>query len=90
VLRKIFGAKKGVTGSLRKLRNEEVSSSVDTRRLMKSRETGWTGNVARLGRGKMHKFWWKRQKKKRKPIGKYSFDNNIKMDFTDIELSCMD
>jgi hypothetical protein len=52
VLRRIFGPKRDeVTGDWRKLRNElqNLQSSPNIRRLIKSKETRWTGHVARMG-----------------------------------------
>jgi hypothetical protein len=52
-LRRIFGAKRDeVTGEWRKLHNEELNdlySSPNIVRVMKSRIMKWAGNVARIG-----------------------------------------
>ena len=53
VLRRIFGPRKdGVTGECRKLYNEELNdlySSPNIFRVIKSRRMRWTGHVARMG-----------------------------------------
>ena len=58
VLRRIFGPKRDeVTGEWRRLHDEElyaVCSSPNIFRVMKSRRMRWAGNVARMGRGKVH------------------------------------
>jgi hypothetical protein len=53
VLREIFGHKRdGVTGEWRRLHNEELNdlySSPNIIRVIKSRRMRWTGHVARMG-----------------------------------------
>jgi hypothetical protein len=53
VLRRIFGPKRdGVTGGWRKLHNGELNdlySSPDIVRVIKSRRMRWVGHVARMG-----------------------------------------
>jgi len=53
VLRRIFGPKRDkVTGEWRKLHNEELNdlfSSPNVFRVIRSRRTGWDGHVARMG-----------------------------------------
>jgi len=63
VLRRIFGRKRGgVTGEWRKLHNEELNdlySSPNNIWMIKSRIMGWSGYVARMGRGEVCRgFWW--------------------------------
>ena len=54
VLRRIFGPKRNkLTGEWRKLHNEELNdlySSPNIVRMIKSRRVGWAGHVARVGR----------------------------------------
>ena len=53
VLRRLFGPRRGeVTGEWRRLHNEELNnlySSPNTVRVMKSRRMRWAGHVARMG-----------------------------------------
>ena len=57
VLRRIFGPKSdGVTGEWRKLHNEELNdlySSPNIARVLKSRRVRWAGHVARMGERKV-------------------------------------
>jgi hypothetical protein len=67
VLRRIFGPKRDeVMGGWRKLHKEELYnlySSPNIIRMIKSWRMRWAGQVARMGRGGMHKgFWWGSQK----------------------------
>jgi hypothetical protein len=56
VLRRIFGVKTDkVTGEWRKLNNEQINdlySSPNIVRVIKSRRTRWAGHVARMGEGR--------------------------------------
>jgi len=56
VLRRVFGPKRDEeTGKWRKLHNEELNdlySSPNILRVIKSRIMRWAGHVARMGRGK--------------------------------------
>ena len=63
VLRKIFGPKRDeVTGEWSRLHNEELNdlySSPNIVRMIKSRRMGWDGHVARMGRREVCTgFWW--------------------------------
>ena len=63
VLRRILGPKRDeVTGEWRKLHNGELNdlySSPNNVRVIKSRRMRWVGQVARMGRGEMYTgFWW--------------------------------
>jgi len=60
---RIFGPKRDeVTGEWRKLHNEELNdlySSPNIFRVIKSRIMKWAERVARMGRGEVHTgFWW--------------------------------
>jgi hypothetical protein len=56
VLRRIFGPKRdGVTGEWRRLHNEELNdlySSTNNIRVIKSRRMRWAGHVARMDEGR--------------------------------------
>ena len=62
VLRRLFGPKGDwVTGQWRKLHNEELNdlySSPNIVRLIKSRRLRWTGHVARTEGEVYTRFWW--------------------------------
>jgi len=63
VLRRILGPKRDeVTGEWRKLHNgglNDLYSSPNNVRVIKSRRMRWVGQVARMGRGEMYTgFWW--------------------------------
>ena len=90
VLRRIFGPKENeVTEEWRKLHNEELNdlySSPNIVRVIKSRGMTWVGHVARMGeRRSLHKVLMG------KPEGKRSFGrprrrwgDNIKMDLQEV------
>jgi hypothetical protein len=63
VLRGIFGSKRdGVTGEWRRLHNEErndLYSSPNIIRVIKSRRMRWAGHVARMGEGRgAYRIMW--------------------------------
>jgi hypothetical protein len=63
VLRRIFGPKRDeATGEWRRLHNEELNdlySSSNIIRAIKSRRMRWAGHVARMGEREVHtEFWW--------------------------------
>ena len=66
VLRRIFGSKRDeVTGEWRKLHNEELNdlySSPNIVRVIKSRRMRWAGHVARMGERSGEEYtgvWWR-------------------------------
>jgi hypothetical protein len=89
VLRKIFGTKRGVDGSWRKLHNDELHnlySSPNIVRVIKSRRMRWAGHVARMGEGRsVYRVLVGRPEGKR-PRGrpKRRWEDNIKMDLEEI------
>ena len=81
VLRRIFGLKRdGVTGEWRKLHNEELNdlySSPNTGRVIKSRRMRWAGHVARMEEGRsVHKVLVGKPEGKR-PLGDQDVDRRI-------------
>ena len=63
VLRRLFGPKRDeVTGEWRKLHNEELNdlcSSPNFIRVIKSRKMRWAGHAARMREKEVHtEFWW--------------------------------
>ena len=63
-LRRIFGPKRNeATGEWRKLHSEDLNdlySSPNIVRVIKSRRMRWAGHVACMGRGEAYtEFWWR-------------------------------
>jgi len=96
VLRRKFGPKRDeVTGEWRKLHNEELNdlcSSPNTVRVIKSRRMTWAGHVARMGesRGVYRDLVGK--PKGNRPLGRprRRWENNIKMDLQEVGCGGMD
>ena len=62
-MRRVFGPKRDeVTGGWRKLHNEELNdlySSPNIVRVVKSRRMRWAGHVASMGKSRgVYKVWW--------------------------------
>ena len=94
VLRRIFDSKRdGVTGEWRKLHNEELNdlySSPNIVRVIKSRRRRWTGHVARMEEGRgVHKVLVGKPEGKR-PLGRprRRWEDNIKMDLQEVVRGC--
>jgi hypothetical protein len=84
VLKRIFGPKREVDGSWRKLHNDELHSP-NTVRVIKSRRMRWTGHVVCMeGRG-VCRILVRRPEGKR-PLGRprRRWEDNIKMDLREI------
>ena len=86
-----FGPKRdGVTGEWRKLHNEELNdlySSPNILRVIKSRRMRWAGHVARMEEGRgVHKVLVGKPEEQR-PLGRprCRWADNIKMDFRKLE-----
>jgi hypothetical protein len=96
VLRRIFGPKRDeVTGEWRKLHNEELNnlySSPDIIRQVKSRRMRWAGHVARMGEvRKVYKILVGKPEGKR-PLGRprRRWEDGIRMDLREIGLAGVD
>jgi hypothetical protein len=96
VFRRIFGPKRDeVAGEWRKLHNEELNdlySSSNIVRVIKSSRMGWAGHVARLGEGRgVYRVLVGKPKGKR-PLGRTRrrWEDNIKMDIQEVGCGGMD
>jgi hypothetical protein len=96
VLRRIYGPKRDeVTGERRKLHNEELNnlySSPNIMRVIKSRRMRWAGHVARMVEGSgVYKVLVGKPEGSR-PLGRprRSWENNIRMDLREVGCGCVD
>ena len=96
VLRRIFGRKRdGVIRQWRKLHNEELNdlySSPNMVRVIKSRRMRWAGHVARMEKWRgVHKVLVGKLEGKR-PLGRprRRWEDNIKMDLEEVVRGCGD
>ena len=96
VLRRIFGPKRDeVTGEWRKLHNEELNdlySSPNIVRVIKSRRMRWAGHVARMGEGRgVYRVLVGKHEGKR-PLGRprRRWEDNNKMDLQEVGCGGMD
>jgi len=96
VLRRIFGARSDeVTGERRRLHNEEVNdlySSPNIVRVIKSRRMRWTGYVACVGEERGVYRVLVRKPEGKRPLGrpKHRRVDNIRMDLQDVGCGYMD
>ena len=96
VLRRIFGPKRdGVTGEWRQLHNEELNdlySSPNIVRVIKSRRVRWAGNVARMEEGRDVKKVLVGKPDGKRPLGtpRRRWEDNIKMDLQEVGRPCGD
>jgi len=96
VLRRIFGSRRDeVTGEWRKLHTEELNdlySSPNIVRVIKSKKMRWAGHVARLvERGGVYKFLVGKPEKKRQFVRpRRRWEDNIKMDLQEVGCGGMD
>jgi len=84
-----------VSGQWRKLRNDELNdlySSPDIVRVMKSRRMRWAGHVARVGkrRGVYRVLVGKSEGKRPIWRPRHRWKDNIKMDLQEVGCGCMD
>jgi hypothetical protein len=88
---RIFGTKREVDGSWRKLHNDELHSlysSPNIFRVIKSRRMRWAGHVARMGEGRgVYRVLVGRPEVKR-PLGRprRRWEDNIKLDLRKMEI----
>ena len=93
---RIFGPRRdGVTGEWRKLHNEELNdlySSPNIVRMIKSRRLRWTGHVACMEEGRgVHKVLVGKPEGKR-PLGgpRHRWEDNIEKDLEEVGRGCGD
>jgi hypothetical protein len=90
VLRRIFGPKKDeATGEWRRLHNEELNdlySSPNVIRVIKSRRMRWAGHVARMGEKRDAYRILVGRPEGRRPLGRprLRWEDNTKMDLQDV------
>jgi len=96
VLRRIFGSKRDeVTREWRKLHNEELNnlySSPNIVRVIKSRRIRWAGHVARMGEGRSVYRVLVEKHEGRRPLGRprRRWEDNIRMDLREVGCGCVD
>jgi hypothetical protein len=90
VLRRIFGPKRDeATGDWRRLHNEELNdlySSPNIVRVIKSRRLRWAGHAARMGEGRGAYRILVERPEGRRPLGRprRRWEDNIKMDIREV------
>jgi hypothetical protein len=90
VLRRIFGPKREeVTGEWRRLHNEELNdlySSPNNIRVIKSRKMRWAGHVARMGEGRdaYRILVGRPEGRRRLDRPRRRWEDNIKMDLLEV------
>ena len=96
VLKRIFGPRRDeVTGEWRRLHNEELNdlySSPNVVRVIKSRRMRWVGHVARMGEERgVYKFLVGKQEGRR-PLGRprLRWVDNIRLDLQEVGFGYMD
>src|SRR5215468_9651221 len=96
VLRRIFGTRRDeATGEWRRLHNEEPNdlySSPNIIRVIKSRRMRWTGHVARMGEGRGAYRILVGRSEGRRPLGRprRRWEDNIRMDLQEVGWGGMD
>ena len=95
-MRSILGPKRDeVTGEWRKLHNEELNdlySSPNIARVVKSRRTRWAGHVARMGEGRGVYGVLVGKSEGKRPLGRprLRWEDNIQMDLQEVGCGSMD
>jgi hypothetical protein len=88
VLRRIFGPKRDeVTREWRRVHNEELNdlhSSPNNMRVIKSRKMKWAGHVARMGRGAYRIFVGRPEGRRALGRPRHIWEDNIKMYFQEV------
>jgi len=90
MLRRIFGLKRDeVTREWRKLHTEELNnlySSPNIVRVIKSTRMRWVGHVARMGRGEVYTGVWWGKLREEVPLGRprRRWEDNIQMDLQEV------
>ena len=90
VLRRIFGPRRDeVTGEWRRLHNEELNdlySSPNIMRVIKSRRMRWAGHVARMGEERVVYRVFEGKPEGRRPLGRprRRWADNIRMDLQEV------
>jgi hypothetical protein len=96
VLRRMFGTKTDeVTAEWRILHNEELNnlySSPNIVRVIKSRRMRWAGHVARKGEGRGVYRVLVGKSEGRRPLGRprRRWEDNIRMDLREVRCGCVD
>jgi hypothetical protein len=96
VLKRIFGPKRDkVTGEWRKLHNDELNnlySSPNIVRVIKSRRMRWAGRVARMGKGKLVYRVMVGKPEERRPLGRprSRWEDNIRINLQEVGSGCVD
>jgi hypothetical protein len=91
VLRRIFGLKRDeITGEWRRFRKEELNdlySSTNIIRVIKSRRMRWAGHVARMGKGRGAIRILVGRSERRKPLGRprSRWEDNAEVDLQEVE-----
>jgi hypothetical protein len=96
VLRRIFELKRNeVTGEWRKLHNEELNnlySSPNIVRMIKSRRVRWAGHVTRMEKGRGVYRVLVGKSERRRPLGRPRprWEDNIRMDLREVGCGCVE
>jgi len=95
-LKRIFGPKRDeVTGEWKKIHNDELNnlySSPNIVRVIKSRRMRWAGHVARMGEARdVHRVLVGKTEGRR-PLGRprRRWEDNIRMDLREVRCGCVD